>query len=77
MRKICLKWGGGLRAGAHYTEQKGSEMNEPKCLPFLFSELFRNRELYSDPRRIVRRSSLIRIQCLNKNLMPEVYYLNI
>jgi hypothetical protein len=38
-----------VKAGAHYIEQNRYETNQQKYLPILFSELFRNRKLNSDP----------------------------
>jgi hypothetical protein len=63
-------------ADAHYIEMNRTETKQQKYLPILFSELFRNRKLNSDPRGIVRANSLRRIQCPEKNLRPEWHCLN-
>jgi hypothetical protein len=43
-----------VNAEAHYIKMNRTETTQKKYLPILFSELFRNRKLDSDPRGIVR-----------------------
>jgi hypothetical protein len=65
------------RRTPHRNEPNRTETDQQKYLPILFSELFRNRKLNSDPRDIVRTNSSRHIQYPKKNLRPEGHCLNI